>query len=78
MVGVAVGGCVERECEEQFDPAAKLEDHVAEADHLGGDVAEAVDAEQLAVIGAEDELQQSTVSGDRPARVMARSQRPTA
>ena len=65
MVGVAVG--VEHECEEQFDPAAKLEDHAAQADHFGGDVAEAVHAEQLVVVGAEHELQQSALSGDRPA-----------
>jgi hypothetical protein len=41
---------------------------VAQADHFGGDVAEAVNTEQLAGIGAEDQLQQSTMSGDRPAR----------
>ena len=50
---------------------------MAEVDHFGGDVAEAVDAEQFAVVGAEDQLQQSSVSGDRPAGVAARSQRPT-
>jgi hypothetical protein len=37
------------------------------ANHFGGDVAEAVDAKQLAVVGAEDQLQQPTVTGDCPA-----------
>ena len=39
---------------------------MAQVDHLGGDVAEAVDAEQGAVIGADDQLEQTSVPGDRP------------
>jgi hypothetical protein len=34
-----------------------LQDSVAQGDDFGGDVAEAVDAEQLAIVGAEDQLQ---------------------
>ena len=45
-----------------FHAATDVEDDVAQADHFGGDVAEAVDAEQLAVVGAEDQLQQPTVA----------------
>lgn len=57
VVGVAVGGGIERECEEQFDSATKLQDSVAQGHDFGGDLAEAVDAEQLAIVGAEDQLQ---------------------
>ena len=57
VVGVAVGGGIERECEEQFDSATKLQDSVAQGHDFGGDIAEAVDAEQLAIVGAEDQLQ---------------------
>ena len=67
MVGVAVGRCVQRQGEEPFHGATDVEDDVAQAHHFGGQVAEAVDAEQLAVIGAEDQLQQPTVAGDDPA-----------
>ena len=40
---------------------------MAQANHFGGYVAEAVDAEQLAVVGAEDQLQQPAVASDDPA-----------
>ncbi len=52
VVGVALGGGIECECEEQFDSATKLQDSVAHGHDFGGDVAEAVDAEQLAIVGA--------------------------
>jgi hypothetical protein len=45
---------IERKCKEQFDSAPKLQDSVAEGDDFGGDVAAAVDAEQLAIVGAEN------------------------
>ncbi len=46
--------------------APALDDDVAQVDNLGGGVAEAVDAEQGAVIGADDQLEQTSVAGDRP------------
>ena len=54
VVGRAVGRRVQRQCEEQFRRAADVLHHVAQADHFRGAVADAVDAEQLAVVGAED------------------------
>jgi hypothetical protein len=54
VVGRAVGRRVLRQCEEQFHRAADVQHHVAQADQFRGDVADAVDAEQFAVVGAED------------------------
>jgi hypothetical protein len=66
VVGVAVGRCVQRQGEEHLHTATDVEDDVAQAHHFGGYVAEAVHAEQLAVVRAEDQLQQPTVAGDDP------------
>src|SRR5215217_7765654 len=67
VVGVAEGRCVQRQGQEHLHAATDVEDDVAQAHHFGGYVAEAVDAEQLAVVGAEDQLEQSAVAGDDPA-----------
>src|SRR5215207_1243638 len=52
VVGVTVGRCVERQCEEHLHAATDVEDEVAQTHYVGSYVAEAVDAEQLAVVGA--------------------------
>ena len=52
--GVAVGRRVQRQREEGLHAAPALDDDVAQVDNLRGGVAEAVDAEQGAVIGADD------------------------
>jgi len=54
VVGRAVGRRVLRQYEERFHRAADMQHHVAQAGQFRGDVADAVDAEQLAVVGAED------------------------
>ena len=55
--GVGVGRRVQRQRQKRLHAAPPLDDDVAQVDDLGGGVAEAVDAEQGAVIGSDDQLE---------------------
>ena len=68
VVGRAIGRRVQRQCEKQLHRAAGVQDHVSQRDHFRGDIADAVDAQQLAVVGPEDQLQPPAMPGDRAAR----------
>jgi hypothetical protein len=54
----------ERQGEEKLHAGVEVQGDVAHADYLGGDVAGAVHAQQLAIVGAEYQLEQPGVSGD--------------
>jgi hypothetical protein len=78
VVGVAVGGGIERECEEQFDSATKLQDSVAQ-----GTTSEAMSPKQWTPSSLRSSARKISFSSPpwpamAPRGVLARSQRPTA
>ena len=59
---------VEAEREQPLRARTQVQCEVTEADHLSGDVAEAVHAKQAAVLDPEDHLEQAAAPRDRAAR----------
>jgi hypothetical protein len=67
MVSVVVGWRVERQRAEHRDTAANMQESVAQADHLGSNVANAMGAKRFSAVGAVEDLQRPTMVSDRSA-----------
>ena len=68
LVRVAVSRCIHRHVGDGVHGAAATNDHLANTDDLGGDIADAMNPHQLPVGLQKDQLQEPAPPGDRPAR----------
>ena len=70
LVDLCAGRDVERRVDEAVDRLARVQDRLADMDELGGLLADDVDAQQAAVVAAEDELDEAVRgAGDEAPRV---------
>ena len=67
MKGIGISRRVHRHVHDRAHGRTAADRHLTDADDLRGDIADAMDAEQLAVGFAEDQLEKSAATRDRAA-----------